>query len=78
MSIPRNQQKVGRQTRNLEIAANRTMPSDKPTPPREQFSPDIKGYTNNPISVAIARDVLRRVREGDLPKTDGEEKPWGS
>ena len=54
------------------------MPSDKPTPPRKQFSPDIKGYTNNPISVAIARDVLRRVREGDLPKTDGEEKPWGS
>ena len=54
------------------------MPSDKPTPPREQFSPDIKGYTNNTISVAIARDVLRRVREGDLPKTDGEEKPWGS
>ena len=35
---------------------------DKRLEPQQQ-----KGYSTDAISVAIARDVLRRVREGHLP-----------
>ncbi len=54
------------------------MPSEKPNPQREDMKPHFKSSTNAPISVAIARDVLRRIRERDLTDTDANEKPWGT
>ena len=33
----------------------------------KRLDPQQKGYSTDAISVAIARDVLRRVREGHLP-----------
>ena len=54
------------------------MPSEKPNPQREEVNSHFKGSTNAPISVAIARDVLRRIREGVLSDVDANEKPWGT
>ncbi len=33
----------------------------------KELAPEQKGYSIDAISVAIARDVLRRVRNGELP-----------
>ena len=54
------------------------MPSEKPNPQREDLNSHFKGYTNAPISVNFARDVLRRIRERDLTDADANEKPWGT
>ena len=54
------------------------MPSDKHKPQREGVNTAFKGHTNAPLSLSIARDVLRRIRERDLTKTDSAEKPWGT
>ena len=37
---------------------------------RKELEPKQKGYSTDAISVAIARDVLRRVREGTLQSRD--------
>jgi len=36
----------------------------------KRLDPQQKGYSTDAISVAIARDVLRRVREGTLPSRE--------
>ena len=51
------------------------MPRDDTQPIRKRMVSKTKGYATDPISLAIARDVLRRVREGELPISDHEEKP---
>ena len=38
-------------------------------PMRKRMTPENKGFTTDPINVAIALEVLRRVREGELPDT---------
>ena len=43
------------------------MSADDTKPIRKRLSQEQKGYATDAISVAIARDVLRRVREGELP-----------
>ena len=52
------------------------MPSKKPNPQHEDVNSQCKGDTNAPISVALARDVLRRIRERDPQEADSNEKPW--
>ena len=51
------------------------MPRDEAQPIRKGLASETKGYATDPISLAIARDVLRRVREGELPSPEHEEKP---
>ena len=43
------------------------MPADNTLPIRKRLAADAKGYPSDPINLAIAREVLRRVREGELP-----------
>ena len=43
------------------------MPADDIKPIRKRLASEPKGYATDAISVAIARDVLRRVHEGELP-----------
>jgi hypothetical protein len=43
------------------------MASDDSQSIGKELEPRQKGYSTDAISVAIARDVLRRVREGNLP-----------
>ena len=43
------------------------MSADDAKPIRKRLSSEQKGYATDAISVAIALDVLRRVREGELP-----------
>ena len=54
------------------------MPADDTKPVRKRLASEQKGYATDAISVAIARDVLRRVREGSLPKADEEKEPWAT
>ena len=42
------------------------MATNKPNPESKKLMPEQRGYRSDPISLAIARDVLRRVREGKL------------
>lgn len=79
MQRPGEQQKVEKQPGSKPTAARvHTMPSDKHKPQREGVNTAFKGHTNAPLSLSIARDVLRRIRERDLTKTDSAEKPWGT
>ena len=49
----------------------RSMPSDDSQSIDKRLEPQQqKGYSTDAISVAIARDVLRRVREGTLPSRE--------
>ena len=43
------------------------MPADNTPPIRKRLAAEAKGIASNPINLAIAREVLRRVREGELP-----------
>ena len=43
------------------------MPTDNTPPIRKRLAADAKRVTTDPINLAIAREVLRRVREGELP-----------
>lgn len=54
------------------------MPTDNTPPIRKRLGAEAKGAATDPINLAIAREVLRRVREGELPVQKGEEKPWGT
>ena len=49
------------------------MPRDEAQPIRKGLASETKGYATDPISLAIARDVLRRVREGELPSPKHQE-----
>ena len=46
------------------------MTSDSEVPISKTAGSGPKGFSPNAISVAIARDVLRRVREGTLPSRE--------
>ena len=54
------------------------MPADNTPPIRKRLAAEAKGVATDPINLAIAREVLRRVREGELPARKREEKPWGT
>jgi len=43
------------------------MPADNTPPIRKRLAAEAKGVATDPINLAIAREVLRRVREGELP-----------
>ena len=43
------------------------MPADNTPPFRKRLAAEAKGVASDPINLAIAREVLRRVREGELP-----------
>ena len=43
------------------------MPADNTPPIRKRLAAKAKGVATDPINLAIAREVLRRVREGELP-----------
>ena len=45
------------------------MATNKPNPESKKLMPEQRGYRSDPISLAIARDVLRRVREGELSES---------
>ena len=44
-----------------------TMPADNTPPIRKRLAAEAKGVATDPINLAIACEVLRRVREGELP-----------
>ena len=46
------------------------MASDDSQSIGKELEPRQKGYSTDAISVVIARDVLRRVREGSLPSRE--------
>ena len=53
------------------------MPADNTPPIRKCLAAEAKGVATDPINLAIAREVLRRVRERELPiaaKNAGTEK----
>ena len=43
------------------------MPANNTPPIRKPLAAESKGIATDPINVAIAREVLRRVWEGELP-----------
>ena len=43
------------------------MTSDNKPPIRKRLAAEANGVATDPINLAIAREVLRRVREGELP-----------
>ena len=51
----------------LPLQDSGAMPADNTPPIRKCLAADAKGVTTDPINLAIAREVLRRVREGELP-----------
>ena len=44
-------------------------------PIRKRMAPDTKGFATVQINLAIAREVLRRVREEELPNPRHENNP---
>ena len=50
------------------------MATNKPNPESKKLAPAQHGYSGDPISLAIARDVLRRVREGKLSSYEDEQQ----
>ena len=58
------------QLRDVDLAPlqdSGAMPADNTPPIRKRLSADANGAANDPINLAIAREVLRRVRDGQLP-----------
>ena len=43
------------------------MPTDNTPPIRKRLAAEAKGIASDPINLAIAREVLWRVRDGELP-----------
>ena len=43
------------------------MPADNTPPIRKRLAAEAKGVATDPMNLTIAREVLRRVREGELP-----------
>ena len=52
-----------------------TMPADNTPPIRKRLSADATGAATDPVNLAIAREVLRRVREGELPAPRQKQNP---
>ena len=50
------------------------MATNKPKPESKKLAPAQHQYSGDPISLAIARDVLRRVREGKLSNYEDEQQ----
>ena len=50
------------------------MATNKPNPESQKLVPEQRGYRSDPIGLAIARDVLRRVREGKLSSYEDEQQ----
>ena len=62
---------IGEETAEWPSALiRRSMPSDDSQSIGKELEPKQKGYSTDAISVAIAREVLRRVREGTLPSRE--------
>ena len=53
------------------------MPADNTPPIRKRLAAEAKGVATDPINLAIAREVLRRVREGELPAPRQKQNPIG-
>ena len=51
------------------------MPADNTPPIRKRLAAEAKGVATDPINLAIAREVLRRVREGELPASRQKKNP---
>ena len=51
----------------LPLQDSGAMPADNTPPIRKRLAADANGAANDPINLAIAREVLRRVRDGELP-----------
>lgn len=51
------------------------MPADNTPPIRKRMAAEAKGVAHDPINLAIAREVLRRVREGELPNPRHQNNP---
>ena len=51
----------------VPLQDSEAMPADNTPPIRKRLAADAKGAATDPINLAIAREVLRRVREGELP-----------
>ena len=49
------------------------MPADNTPPIRKPLAAEAKGVATDPINKAVAREELRRVREGELPAPRHEE-----
>ena len=43
------------------------MPADNTPPIRKRLAAEAKGTAADPINLAIAREVMKRVRDGELP-----------
>ena len=71
-------QSIHQQDSGTKSLEHRDMPADDTKPVRKRLASEQKGYATDAISVAIARDVLRRVREGSLPNADEEKEPWAT
>ena len=52
------------------------MPADNTPPIHKRLAADAKGVTTDPINLAIAREVLRRVRDGELPVYRQKKNPF--
>ena len=51
----------------LSLQDSGGMPADNTPPIRKRLAAEAKGTAAYPINLAIAREVLRRVWEGELP-----------
>ena len=51
------------------------MPADNTPPIRKRLAAEAKGVATDPINLAIASQVLRRVRDGELPIPMQEKNP---
>ena len=49
------------------------MPADNTASIRKRLAAEAKGVATAPINLAVSREVLRRVREGELPTPRQEE-----
>ena len=49
------------------------MPADNTPPIRKRLAAEAKGVATAPINLAVAREVLMRVRKGELPAPRHEE-----
>ena len=51
----------------LPLQDSEAMPADNTPPIRKRLAAEAEGCPSDPINLAIAREVLRRVREGESP-----------
>ena len=49
------------------------MPADNTPPIRKRLAAEARGVATAPINLAVAREVLMRVRKGELPAPRQEE-----